>query len=378
MKQYLFTAGPTPVPERVAVAMAKPILYHRAPAFSELFASVRAGLKEIFKTQNDVLVFAATGTGGMESAIANLFRRGDEVVFVNGGKFGERFGKIAQAYGLVAHAISVEWGTAVKVTQIEQALREHPKTRGVLVQASETSTGVWHPIKDIAALTRGREELALVVDGVTAVGCTEIPMDEWGIDVLVAGSQKALMLPPGLAFVGVGPKAWKMTESSDLPKFYFNWKKEREAQNKNETAWTPAISLIMGLQEVLTMIKEEGLDAVYARHKKLARACREAAKAMHCQLLAADSPSDAVTAVKVPNGVDGSAIVKTLRNKYGITIAGGQDHLKGKIFRLAHLGYYSEMDILQVLSAVEMTLSELGHVFTPGAGVAAAMQVFRG
>jgi len=377
MKQYLFTAGPTPVPERIQLCMAQPILYHRAPAFSELFANVRERLKWIFGTTQEVITLSATGTGGMEAAIANLCSPKDEVIYVNGGKFGERFGKIAQAYGLTAHAISVEWGQAVTKDAVAQAMQAHPQAKAVLVQASETSTGVMHPVGAIADLCRAHEQMACVVDGITAVGCCPLPMDKLGIDVLITGSQKAFMLPPGLAMIALSEKAWKISESSTLPKFYFNLKKERDAQQKNETAWTPAISLIMGLNEALKMITEEGLPQLYMRHQQMAFACREAALALHLELLAPHAPSPAVTAIKSPKGIDSGAIVKTLRQRFGITIAGGQDHLKGKIFRLAHLGYYSPLDILQVLSALEMTLEQLGHSFTKGAGVSAAQKIFQ-
>ncbi len=263
LKHYLLTPGPTPVPERIALAMAQPIPHHRAPAFEALFAEVREGLKWLYGTKEDVLTFASSGTGAMEGAIVNFQRAGDEILTVNGGKFGERWGKIGKAYGLKVHELKVEWGKAVEPAAIEQALKEHPGIRGVYLQASESSTGVAHPVREVAALTRGSQAIC-VVDAVSALGAMPLPMDEWGIDVLITGSQKALMLPPGLAFAAASEKAWKLSAEATLPRFYFDWRREREMQRKNQTAWTPAISLVVGLAEVIRWLREEGLDRVYA------------------------------------------------------------------------------------------------------------------
>jgi aspartate aminotransferase-like enzyme len=372
LKHYLLTPGPTPVPERVALAMAHPIPHHRAPAFEALFAEVRDGLKWLYDTKSDVLTFACSGTGAMEGSIVNFFKPGDEIVTVNGGKFGERWGKIGKAYGLAVHELKVEWGKAVDPAAVEKALRDHPAARAVCVQASESSTGVAHPVREIAQIT-GRGEALCIVDAVSALGAMPLPMDEWGIDVLVTGSQKALMLPPGLAFGAASEKAWKRNESATLPRFYFDWKREREMQRKNQTAWTPSISLLMGLAEVIRWLRELTLPAVYERHERLARASRAAMTAIGCKLYA-ERPVVSLTTVWAPEGIDSDKLVKTLKTKYGVTLVGGQDAAKGKIFRIAHLGYFDDLDIVVAVAAIERALADLGYKAKPfGTGVGAAM-----
>ncbi|HUB07822.1 MAG TPA: alanine--glyoxylate aminotransferase family protein [Myxococcales bacterium] len=372
LKHYLLTPGPTPVPERVALAMAHPIPHHRAPAFEALFAEVRDGLKWLYDTKSDVLTFACSGTGAMEGSIVNFFKPGDEIVTVNGGKFGERWGKIGKAYGLTVHELKVEWGKAVDPAAVEKALRDHPTARAVCVQASESSTGVAHPVREIAQIT-GRGEALCIVDAVSALGAMPLPMDEWGIDVLVTGSQKALMLPPGLAFGAASEKAWKRNETATLPRFYFDWKREREMQRKNQTAWTPSISLLMGLAEVIRWLRELTLPAVYERHERLARASRAAMTAIGCKLYA-ERPVVSLTTVWAPEGIDSDKLVKTLKTKYGVTLVGGQDAAKGKIFRIAHLGYFDDLDIVVAVAAIERALADLGYKAKPfGTGVGAAM-----
>ncbi len=373
-KTYLLAPGPTQVPDSSLLAMARPMIHHRTPEFSETFKETAELLQYAFQTDNDVLMLAASGTGAMESSITNLFSPGDEVLAVNGGKFGERWGQISETYGLKVHWIKVEWGTAVDPAAIEAVLNDNPGIKGVLTQASETSTTVAHPIREIAKLTKDRDCL-LIVDGITAVGVVPLPMDEIGIDVLVSGSQKAFMLPPGLAFIALSDKAWKFQETATCPRYYFDLAKERKNLKKDTTAYTPAVSLINGLKEALLLIKEEGIDNTHARHDRLARATRAAATALGLKLLAPDSPSSAATGVYVPEGVDGGKLVKYLRDTMGVTIAGGQDHLKGKIFRLAHLGYVNTFDVIIAISAVEMALSKLGHNVALGTGVGAAQKV---
>lgn len=370
----LLAPGPTPVPESVLTKMAMPIIHHRTEAFEKVVAEVREGLKWLYQTQNEVLIFAASGTGAMEGSVINLMRKTDTALVIDSGKFGERWWKICQAYGLNYDIIKVEWGKAVDVQVVEKKLKEK-EYRVVLATASETSTGVAHPIKEIAKLVSERPGTALVVDAITALGVVSIPTDEWKIDVLVTGSQKALMLPPGLAFASVSHKALKFCEESDVPKFYFDFKRELKSIKENTTAWTPAVSLIIGLQEVLRMLKEGGLELLFKRHALLAKACREGVKAMGLKLYAPESPSTAVTAVYAPEGMDAGKIVKTLKNKFNMTIAGGQDQAKGKIFRIGHLGYYDPMDILNALAGVESALIEHGHKIQPGVGVGAALQV---
>ena len=371
----MLAPGPTPVPDRVLLAMAQPMIHHRTPQFSAIFAEVKEDLKYLFQTKQDVLILAASGTGAMEGSVTNLFSPGDEVIVINGGKFGERWGKISESYGLKAHWLNVEWGKAVDPKDVKKILDANPKIKGIMVQASETSTAVAHPVKELAQFTKNRQDCLLIVDGITAVGVFPVPMDELGIDVLVSGSQKAFMLPPGLAFVALSEKAWKFMETAKCPRFYFDFKKERKNLKDNTTAYTPAASLIIGLREALRMIKEEGLENVFARHNRLARATRAAVKAMNLKPLAPDSPSDATTGVYVPEGVDGGKLVKYLRDDMGITLAGGQDHLKGKILRIAHLGYIDTFDIIVAISSIEMALRKFGYKMEFGKGVAAAQEV---
>ncbi len=373
-KQYLMAPGPTPVPERSLLAMAGPVIHHRTPQFSKIFAEAASLLKYLFQTEQDVLILASSGTGAMEGSITNLFSPGDEVIAVNGGKFGERWGKISEAFKLKVHWIKVEWGSAVDPEAIEKVLDENPGVKGVLCQASETSTTVQHPVEKIAKLTKDRDCLC-IVDGITAVGVTDVPMDKWGIDVLVSGSQKALMLPPGLAFVALSEKAWGFNKSAKCPRFYFDYAKERQNLAKDTSAYTPAVSLITGLRESLLMIKEEGLENVFERHERLARAARAAMEALGLELLAPQSPSFATTGVYVPKGIDGAKFVKYMRDTLGVTMAGGQDHLKGKILRIAHLGYIDTFDMVTAIAAIEMALAKFGHDVEAGKGVGAAEKI---
>jgi len=374
-KYLLFAPGPSPIPPKVLLAMAEPIIHHRAPAYIKVLEEVREGLKYLFQTKNEVLLFTSSGTGAMEGAVTNTLCAGDKVLVVQGGKFGERWANICKGYGVHAKIIHVEWGRAVDPEMIKKALEVEPAIKAVFIQASETSTGVRHPVKEIADLVKNYENTILVVDAITGIGVFNLPTDEWNLDVVVGGSQKALMLPPGLAFAALTDKAWRFIEKSTLPKFYFDFKKELKNIKDNQSAYTPAVSLVIGLREVLRMIKEEGLEKVFARTARMAKATREAMKALGLQLFAPDSPSDAVTAVVAPPGVDGQKVVKVLREKHNITIAGGQDQAKGKIFRIAHFGYMDTYDIVTVVAAVELTLKELGHPVELGKGVKAALEV---
>lgn len=374
IKNYLLAPGPTPVPPRVLQAMALPLIHHRTPQFSQLFNEAAQALKRVFETGEDVLILAASGTGAMEAAITNALSPGDRVVVVNGGKFGERWGKICAAYGVKVAEIRVEWGQAVRVADVRRVLDEHPDIRAVLMQASETSTTVLHPVEEVASITRSRD-VVLVVDGISAVGVLEMPMDRWGIDILVTGSQKGLMLPPGLAFLALSQRAWERTKTATVPRFYFDLKRERENLKKNTSAWTPAISLIIGLREALAMLDEEGLPNVWARHERNARATRAAVRALGLSLLAPDAPSPAVTGLYVPSGVDGGKLVAYLRDRMGVTFAGGQDHLKGKIVRIAHLGYMGGFDMVTAVAALEMALRHFGHPVELGRGVGASQEI---
>jgi len=351
------------------------MLYHRAPAFTECLKETQDGLKWLFQTRQIVLQLAGSGTLAMEAAVSNFLRQGDKVLVIRGGKFGERWAKIAQAYGLEVVSIEVEWGKGVDPLVVAAALDKAPEIRAVYATASETSTGVKHDIEGLSKVVRGRPDVLLCVDAITAIGVFDVPMDAWGLDVVCLGSQKALMLPPGLAMIAASDKAWKFNERSNLPRFYCDLSRERRSQDKGETAFTPAVSLIVGLQESLRMLKEETLEGVWTRHARLARAARAAAGGLGLELFAS-APSNAVTAIRAPSGIDSGAIVRQMRTRYGITIAGGQEHLKGKIVRIAHIGYFSMFDIITAISGLEMTLSDLGYRIRPGSGVAAAQATF--
>ncbi|MCH7646018.1 MAG: alanine--glyoxylate aminotransferase family protein [Nitrospinae bacterium] len=373
-KTYLLAPGPTPIPPEVLAAMGQPILHHRAPEYGSILEEVRAGLKYLFQTDEEVVMFASSGTGGMEAAVVNVLSPGDKAICIGGGKFSERWQELCEAYGIEAVPIDVEWGSAVNPTVVADTLQVHPDAKAVYVQASETSTGVRHDVEALAQIVRPTDAI-LVVDAITAIGVFDVPTDSWGLDIVISGSQKALMLPPGLGFCCVAtPKAWELVKRSTLPKYYFDLKKEYESLRKNSSAYTPAVSLVVGLREALRRIQAEGLEQVFARHDRLARATRSAMQAIGLELFAKDSPSNAVTAVKVPEGIDGTAIPRMLRDDYGITIAGGQSQLKGKIFRIAHLGYAFEWDVMVAVAATEMVLRRLGYDVELGTGVRAAQQ----
>ncbi len=375
LKRYLLAPGPTPVPPEVLLSMAMPIIHHRSPDFLPVLDSAKKGLQWLFQTKNDVLILASTGTGGMVGAVNNFFNAGDKVVVVNGGKFGERWTKIAQAYGLTVEEIIVEWGYSVKPDMVEAVLRKDPSIKAVFVQATETSTGVYHDIEGLGKVIKNYPETLFVVDAISALVAQDIKTDEWGIDIMVGGSQKGLMLPPGLAFVSVSEKAWKKNETSRMPRFYFNFKKERENLAKNQTNFTSAVTLIIGLNEAIKLLQKEGLENVFKRHARLAHATREAVKALGLGIYSKESPSNSVTAIEMPDKIDGQLVYKTLREKYGITGAGGQDRAKGKIFRLAHLGYADTFDIITGIAALEMVLKQLGHPVKLGTGVAKAQEL---
>ena len=373
-KKYLLAPGPTPVPAEVLLRMAAPTIHHRTPEFEAIVASVREQLKQVWQTSQDVITLAASGTGAMEAAITNTMSPGDPILCVNGGKFGERWMKMGKTYGLDVEELAVEWGKAVDPAQIEAALKRKPATRAVLLQASETSTTVMHPVEQIAKLTRERDTL-LMVDGITAVGVTDMPMDRWGIDILLSGSQKAFMLPPGLAFIAFSERAWKATASATLPRFYFDLKRERDNLLKNTTAYTPAINLIYGLSQALDMILAEGLPNLFARFARLGEAMRAGVSALGLKLVAPDAPSPAVTGVFTPPSIDSGALQKYLRYSLGVEVAGGQDELKGKILRLAHLGFIDTFDIVTCIAALEFALAKFGHDVQFGRGVGAAQAI---
>jgi len=375
VKKYVFTPGPVPVPSEVLVEMAKPIIHHRTAEFENIFEEVRNGLKYIYQTKEEVFVLASSGTGAMEAAIVNTLSNGDKVLVVNGGKFGERWGKISKAYGLEVEEIVVKWGTAVDPRLIKETLDNDSSIRAVLIQASETSTGIKHPTDEIAKITNQRDGVILIVDGITGVGVFPLNFDELGIDVLVGGSQKAFMLPPGLAFIALSQKAWKFNETSDLPNFYFDLKAALKSADKNTTPWTPAVTLILGLAEILKRFRAEGLENLHKKHENLSHASREALKAMNLELFAKESHSTALTVGVAPESIGAGPIVKRLKDNFGMTIAGGQDQAKGKIFRFSHIGDIDASDTIAIISAIESTLKALGHDFKFGAGVTRATEI---
>lgn len=375
LKRYLLAPGPTPVPPDVLLAMAAPIIHHRSADFLPVLEAAKKGLQWLYQTRNDVLILCSTGTGGMVGSVNNCFNKGDKVLVVNGGKFGERWTKICQAYGLDVEEIIVEWGYAVKPSLVEEKLKKNRDIKGVFVQASETSTGVYHDIQALGSVVKQFDDTLFIVDAISALVAHDLKTDAWGIDIMVGGSQKGVMLPPGLAFVSVSEKAWAKAETSTMPKFYFNFKKERENLAKNQTNFTSPVTLIIGLNESLKMLQAEGLEKVFRRHEWLANATRKAVHAIGLELYPRESPSNAVTAIMTPQGIDGQAVYKNLREKYGITAAGGQDIAKGKIFRIAHLGYADRFDVITAIAGIEMVLKGMGHPVKLGAGVAAAQEL---
>jgi len=375
-KFYLLTPGPTPVPEGARNVMAEPIIHHRTQEFQDIFTEVVEGLKYVFETQNDILVFASSGTGAMEASVANILSSVDKALVVRGGKFGERWGEITQAYGIETIFIDVTWGKAVEPKQIEEALKANPDIKAVFITHCETSTGVVTDVESIAKIVNSTKAV-LVVDAISSLVSIPLKTDEWKVDVVVSGSQKGLMTPPGLAFVSVSEKAWKMAEKSDFPKYYFSFKKTRKAQEKANSPWTPAVTLIRALREGLKLIKDEGLENVLLRQKRMSEATRKAALAVGLELLAPESPAISVTAVKLPENIDGGVLVKNLRRRHGIWVAGGQAQLKGKIIRIAHMGYIKQFELLEALSAIEKELNELGFKIEPGMGRKTAEEMLK-
>jgi aspartate aminotransferase-like enzyme len=374
-KNYLLTPGPTPLPPQVLEAMARPIFHHRTPQFQAILKEAGEGLKYVYQTSNDVFILASSGTGAMEAAVVNLLSPGDTAMVIQGGKFGERWTELCKTYGITPEIIDVEWGKAVSPDEIGKRLKANPKIKAVFTTLCETSTGV---VNDIAAIGRVVKDTSavLVVDAISGLGAIDLQTDAWNCDIVVSGSQKGLMLPPGLGFISVSPKAWKLIEESKSPKYYLSLNKAKKAWGSTDTPFTPAITLIIALCEALKMIKEDGLEKVFARHKKMADATRAAMKAIGLELFAPTAASDVVTAVNVPQGVDGEKMVKTMRDIHGVTIAGGQAELKGKVFRIAHMGFIEEFDIIAGISCIEKVLAQMGYKFELGKGVKAAEEVF--
>lgn len=369
-KHYLLTPGPTPIPPEVALQEALPILHHRTSEFAAIFSEVAEGLKYVFQTKNDVLIIASSGTGAMESAIVNLLKPGDKALVASCGNFGERWTKILEAYGIKPVVISAEWGKTVSPSDIEKALKDNTDIKVVYTTFTETSTGV---VNDIAAIGKivSATPAVLVIDAISGLVGQELKTDEWNVDVVVSGSQKGFMLAPGLAFVSVSAKAWKLVEEAKLPRFYWDWRKMKKSLADKETPFTPAVTLIVSLAQALKMIKAEGIENVWKECRLLARAARAGMKGLGLELYG-DNPCEVVTSAKVPAGVEGGKIVKMLREDYGVSIAGGQGALKGKIIRFAHMGYIGKADLLVGFACLEMVLTRLGYKLEKGKSVAAA------
>lgn len=377
-KMMLMIPGPTPVPEKVLLAQTKHPIGHRSGEFSQIMAEVTADLKWLHQTQNDVLILASSGTGAMEAGIINFLSPGDRVLVGTNGKFGERWAEVCNAYGLDTQVLAAEWGKALDPDAFKAALEADSdrQIKAVIITHSETSTGVLNDLQTINQHVKAHGQALMIVDAVTSLGAFDLPMDAWGIDVIASGSQKGYMIPPGLGFVAVSPKAWEAYQTAKLPKYYLDLGKYRKAANKNSNPFTPPVNLYFALQAALQMMKAEGLESIFTRHDRQKRATRAAMKAMNLPLYASDeAASPAITAV-MPQGVDAEQVRSGMKKRFDILLAGGQDHLKGKIFRIGHLGFVCDRDILTAVGALEATLIDLGYTdFTPGAGIAAASQI---
>jgi aspartate aminotransferase-like enzyme len=373
-KRYLFTPGPTPVPPEVLAALAEPVVHHRGPDYKSIFRDCLDRLRAVCRTENDVLLFTCSGTGAMESAVANLCSPGDRAVVVSAGAFGERWQKLAHAYGCDVQPVAYEWGETPRAEDLAARLAELGGAQAVFLTHSETSTGVVCDLQALTAAARPSGAL-VVVDAVSSLGAVPLEPDEWGIDVVASGSQKALMTPPGLGLVAVAPAAWKRLGTS--LRFYYDWERTRAGQEKLESAFTPAVSLVRALDVALGLLLAEGLEAVFDRHVRLGRACREGAKAMGLELFSPDEDRSAVvTGILAPEDVDATELRLTLRDRFGVTVAGGHGDLKKRLFRIGHIGYYDVFDITTALAAVELVLTEAGADIERGAAVTAALEAY--
>jgi aspartate aminotransferase-like enzyme len=375
MKRRLFTPGPTPVPEQALLRMAEPIIHHRKPEYIAIAARVNANLRTVFGTARPVLTLASSGTGGVEASFVNLFSPGDKVIAINGGKFGERWVELPRAFGLEAVDAKVEWGSAMSPDELGGILRAHPDAKAVYITQSETSTGTVFDVRGLAAAIRKHSSALVCVDAISALGAHELRFDDWGVDVCVTGSQKGLMIPPGLAFIALSARAEAAMAAATLPRFYFDLRQALKAYETNDTPWTPAVSLVTGLDVALGMIVREGIEAVWTRHARMGAALRAGVRAMGLEL-ASRNPSDAVTAIRIPPGVAWKTFNRTLEDRYGIIAAGGQGAWDGKVFRISHLGYYDELDMVTVAAAIERAFSESGFAIDPGSGVSAVQASF--
>ncbi len=372
-RSRLFTPGPTPIPDFILRKFSEPIIHHRKPEFESIFSAVRQGLKHIFQTDNEVFVLTASGTGAMEAAVVNLATTGDLVITVDAGKFGERWTELCHTYGIQTVVIKKEWGDAVQPEEIIAALKKNSAAKAVYLTYSETSTGVAIDLPTIARAIRQNSEALIVVDAISALVALPLKMDEWGLDVVVSASQKGFMLPPGLAFIALSAPAHEIIQKSELPKFYLSLKKANKSVGSGTTPFTPASTIIIGLNESINYLKEKGMETVWREHAVFAAAIRSAMQACGLNLFT-KFPSNAVSAVCCPPEIDYSQLTKLLQNQFGIIIAGGQGQIKGKVFRIGHVGYYDALDIISFVSAMELVLMQLRWKFEPGAGLLAAQK----
>jgi aspartate aminotransferase-like enzyme len=378
-KNYIMTPGPVPISEEVLIEHGRPLMHHRSPEFSEIFSEVTKKLKRFMQTENDVFILTSSGTGAMEAAVTNAFSTGDRVLVVNVGNFGERFKKISETYGLDVRSLDYEWGTSADPEDIKKILKEDASIKGVMIQFSETSTGVLNDVATVGKIVKEHSAI-LIVDAISGIGASELKVDEWGLDIVCGGSQKAISAPTGISFVGVSNKAWNMIEKSNLPKFYFSLLAAKKYLDKNppQTPWTPGISIIVAMNKALDMFFEEGHENVFERHRVNALAVQKACEKLNLEMLVKDPANRgvSVTSIKVPEGIDGKQLTKTMRVKYGVTIAGGQGKLTGLIFRIGHLGYVGIFDVLIAISALEFALKEQNWKFELGVGVLEVEKVF--
>ncbi|HLS89894.1 MAG TPA: alanine--glyoxylate aminotransferase family protein [Limnochordia bacterium] len=374
--KLLRVPGPTPVPDRVARAAARPMLWHRSPEFVELFRRVEAGLKRLFETESDVLMIAGSGTAAMESAVANLLSPGEEAIVLNGGKFGERWLELVQAFGARPREVKYAYGQGADPEALDAALSQHPSAKVVFATHNESSTAVLNDIEALAKVARAHGAL-IVVDAVSSLGGTPLPMDAWGIDVVVTGSQKCLMLPPGLSFVGVGPRAWEKAAESKGHRYYFDWKQYRRAAKNAESPYTSAVSLMFALDESLAMLEEEGAEARFDRHRLMRDMVRAGLKELGFTLFVEERWASPTLTAAYGGGVDPDELRKVVRKKTGVTFAGGQGELKGRIFRIGHMGAATPLDMVTTLAAIEIGLAELGADVTFGKGVGRALEVWK-
>lgn len=374
-REHLLSPGPTPVPEEARLRMAQRLIHHRGPAFKEVFGRVREGLGWLFETDSDVVTVTASGTGAFEAAMINFTRRGDTIVAVGGGKFGERWAEIGRRHELEVVEVDVEWGEPLAPEKLREVLDEHPETAMVTLTASETSTGVFHPVGELADVVDDASDALFAVDGITAVGVHSMPMDDLGLDIVVGGSQKAFGVPPGLGFIAANDRAWHREESSDHPRYYFDLRRERDKQRNNQTAFTPGISQVVALDVALEMMRDEGRAELLDRHDRHASAVRSAVRNLGMDVVA-ERYSNAVTAVRAPDTVEAPDVVETMRADHRAVIAGGQKQFGPTVFRLGHLGFFERRHIVNMISALELTLEKLGADIEQGAGLSAAQAVY--